>query len=87
MYCWIPAQCSLCFYLFLERLAFMLDLVWHGGQVLRGSLPSSKLPLGLELAILTIPLADNLFLLWLLCVGWNDRHAMVPYIELSADRP
>ena len=20
-------------------------------------------------------------LLWLLCVGWNDRHAMVPYIE------
>ena len=47
----------------------MLDLVWHEGQVLRGSLPSSKLLLRLELAILTIPLSDNLLLkIWLLCV-------------------
>ena len=68
MYCWKPAQCSLCFYLLIERLAYMLDLVWHGGQVLRGSLPSSELLLCLELAILTIPLFNLLLKIRFLCV-------------------
>ena len=71
----------------IERLAYMLDLVWHGRQVLRGSLPSSKLLLRLELAILTIPLLGSLLLeIRLLCVQDPPILPNVSVVDKASNR-